>query len=147
MCQHIRFACRIYIKNVPAWHTIYMVYYCVLRQFSQVCLLGRFDFETFSKSALHLLSIARTKMRIGIAVQHQDVCSVAGRRLNSSDNDKKQVYVKIIDNFYVIVHARRRWDVTQHNFKSLKGPWERKTEQSWESLSKLIQANLIQFDW
>ena len=44
-------------------------------------------------------------MRIRIAVQHQDACSLAGRRLHSSDNDNNKVYVKIIDNFYVIVHA------------------------------------------
>ena len=35
---------------------------------------------------------------IGITVKHQDVCSIAGRRLHSSDNDKNQFYVKIIDN-------------------------------------------------
>ena len=44
-------------------------------------------------------------MRIGIAVRHQYACSVAGRRLHSSDYDKNQIYVEIIDNFYVIVQA------------------------------------------
>ena len=45
-------------------------------------------------------------MRIRIAVQRQDACSAAGRRLHSSDNDKNQVYVNIIGNFYVIVKVR-----------------------------------------
>ena len=44
-------------------------------------------------------------MRIGITVQQQDSCGIAGRRPHSSDNDNNKVYVKIIDNFYVIVHA------------------------------------------
>ena len=47
-------------------------------------------------------------MRIGIANQHHGACSVAVQRLNSSDNNKNQVYVKIIDNFYVILQDRRR---------------------------------------
>ena len=45
-------------------------------------------------------------MRTGIADQHQYACIVAGRKLHSSENDKNQVYIKIIDNFYVIVQAR-----------------------------------------
>ena len=48
-------------------------------------------------------------MRIGVAVKHQYTCSVAGRRLNSSDNDKNQFYVNIIDNFYVMVQASIMW--------------------------------------
>ena len=51
-------------------------------------------------------------MQIGIAVQHQAACNFVGRRLISSNNDNNKFCVKIIDNFYVIVHARRRWDVT-----------------------------------
>ena len=47
-------------------------------------------------------------MKIWIAVQHQAACSVSGLILHSSDNDKNQVYVKIIDNFYVIVQSRIR---------------------------------------
>ena len=47
-------------------------------------------------------------MRIGIAVQHQDDCMVAVRRLHSSDNDNNQVYVNMVDDFYVIVHTRIR---------------------------------------
>ena len=47
-------------------------------------------------------------MRIRIDVQLQDACGVEGQRLHSSDNDKNQVYVKIIDTFYVIVQARIR---------------------------------------
>ena len=47
-------------------------------------------------------------MRIDIVVQHQDYCSVTSRRLYSSDNDKNKVYVKIFDNFYVIIQARIR---------------------------------------
>ena len=45
-------------------------------------------------------------MRIRIAVQRQDACSAVGQRMHSSENDKNQVYVNIIDNFYVIVQAR-----------------------------------------
>ena len=42
------------------------------------------------------------KKRIKISVQHQDDCIVVGQRLCYSDNDKNEVYVKIIDDFYVI---------------------------------------------
>ena len=47
-------------------------------------------------------------MRIGIAVQHQYACGVAGRKMYSSENDKNQVYVNIITNLYVVVQARIR---------------------------------------
>ena len=47
-------------------------------------------------------------MQIGINVQHQDACSVACRRLNYSENDKNQVYVDIIYNYYVIVKVSIR---------------------------------------
>ena len=71
-------------------------------------MLGRFDSERISKSVLRLLSTAKTKMKIVIAVQHQDACSVAGQGLYSSENDNKKLYVNIVDNFYVIVHTRIR---------------------------------------
>ena len=48
-------------------------------------------------------------MKIRISVQHQYACSSAGWRLRSSDNDKDQVYVNIIDNLYFIVQARVSW--------------------------------------
>ena len=47
-------------------------------------------------------------MKIGIVVQHQDTCSVAGWKMHSSNNDENKVYVNIIDKFYVIVQARIR---------------------------------------
>ena len=47
-------------------------------------------------------------MRTGLAIRHQDNCSVVGPRLHSSDNNNNKVYVKIIDNLYVILHAIRR---------------------------------------
>ena len=62
-------------------------------------MLGRFYFEEISKSV---------KMQIWIAFQHKDACIVVVQRLNSNDYVKNQVYVNIIDNFYVIEHARRR---------------------------------------
>ena len=67
-----------------------------------VCLLGRFDFEKISKLVLHLIGTSRTKIRINISVQHQDSCIVVGQRLCYSDNNKNEVYVKIIDDFYAI---------------------------------------------
>ena len=60
------------------------------------------------KNRFALAQHGERKIRIGVAVQHQDVCSVAGRRLHSSDNDNNQVYVNMVDNFYVIVHTRIR---------------------------------------
>ena len=51
-------------------------------------------------------------MRIRIVAQHQDASSAAGQRLISSENDNNKVYVKIIDNLYVIVNARKRWGRT-----------------------------------
>ena len=74
--------------------------------------MGRFDFEQISESVLRLISTARKKTRIVIAVQHQDECSIAGQRIHSSNNDNNTVYVNIIDIFYVIVQARRIWDGT-----------------------------------
>ena len=72
-------------------------------------MLGRFDFELISKSILHSLDTTKTKKQkkqISIAVRYQDICSMAGRRVSHA------VYVKMIDNFYAIAHARRRWDGT-----------------------------------
>ena len=69
------------------------------------------------KISFTLAQHSQTKMRTGIAFQHQDACSVAGRRLHSSDNDNNQVYVKIIDNFYVIVHAKVRRNLMVSYFK------------------------------
>ena len=47
-------------------------------------------------------------MRIGIAVQHQNASIIAGRILRYIDDDNNKLYIKIIDDLYVIVHARRR---------------------------------------
>ena len=47
-------------------------------------------------------------MRIRIAVEYQYACIVAGWILRSIDDDKNKSDVKIIDDFYVIVHARIR---------------------------------------
>ena len=55
------------------------------------------------KSVLRLLRTARIKMRIRIAVQHQDACTLAGWILSSSGDNKNKVYVNMIDNLYVIV--------------------------------------------
>ena len=60
---------------------------------SRVCLLGEGYFEKISKSILRLLDTARAKMRIRIAVHNN------------------QVYVKIIDNFCVIVHSREEGEI------------------------------------
>ena len=71
-------------------------------------MLGRFDFEKNSKSVFHLISTARTKISIGIAVQHQYACIVADRILRYIDGDNNKLYVKIIDDFYVIVQVNIR---------------------------------------
>ena len=42
-------------------------------------LLGKFDFESISKSILRLLRIAKTKMQINIVVQHQYAFRVASQ--------------------------------------------------------------------
>ena len=47
-------------------------------------------------------------MRIGIAVQHQDACSVAGWRMHSRENYGNQVYVNKVDKFNVIILTRIR---------------------------------------
>ena len=47
-------------------------------------------------------------MRTGIAVQHRYACIVAGQILRYIDDDNNKFYVKIIDDFYVIVQARIR---------------------------------------
>ena len=51
---------------------------------------------------------SQKKIRIRIAVQHQDSCSFVGWRLCSISGNKNKGYVNMIDNFYVIVHAIRR---------------------------------------
>ena len=51
-------------------------------------------------------------MRIGISVYHQDSCIFAGQIMLSIGDDNNKVYVKIIDDFYVILHVRRRRCVT-----------------------------------
>ena len=99
-----RFTMEIYhinIINIPYILLPYAIFF-------RVCLLGRSDFEQISKSVLRLLSTSRTKMRIRAAVQQKYACSVVGWKLRSSGGNEKKVYVNIIDNFYVIVHARRR---------------------------------------
>ena len=53
-----------------------------------------------------------TKMWIRIAVKHQDACIEVGCILRSIDNNKNDIYVEIIDDLYVIAHARRRLCVT-----------------------------------
>ena len=70
--------------------------------------MGRFYFELILKSFLRLLSTARTKIRVRIAVQHQDVLIVTDLRLHYSENDENKSYIIVIDNFYVIVHAIER---------------------------------------
>ena len=62
-----------YIYIYTMVHLIFMTYYCILRSFSLVCLLGRFDFAKFSKSVLRLISTSSLKIRISIAVQHREV--------------------------------------------------------------------------
>ena len=52
------------------------------------------------------------KIRTGVFVERQYAYNVAGWRLNSSYNDNNKFYVRIIDNFYIIVHTRRGWDGT-----------------------------------
>ena len=47
-------------------------------------------------------------MRIMVTVQHQDACCIAGQRMHSCDSDNNQVYVNMVDKFYVIVHTRIR---------------------------------------
>ena len=42
-------------------------------------------------------------MRIRIAVQHQNACSIAGQRLRCIGYYNNKLSVKIIDNFCVIV--------------------------------------------
>ena len=74
----------------------------------RVCLLGIFDFERISISVLRLLSTSWTKIRISISVQSQDACSFAGQILNYGDSDNNKVFINVIDNFSVIVQARRR---------------------------------------
>ena len=46
-------------------------------------------------------------MWIGIAVQHQDACSVAGQRLHSGQGYR----------YYVLVHSIRRWSDLDPNCK------------------------------
>ena len=62
----------------------------------------------FQNKFLRLISTARTKMRIGIYVLHQDSCNMVGCRLSYSGVNRNKVYVKMIDKLYVIVHDRRR---------------------------------------
>ena len=71
-------------------------------------LAGIFDFNKKLNSILRFISTVRTEMRISITVQYQDNCSVEGQRLNSSAGDNNNVYINMVDNFYVTVHARRR---------------------------------------
>ena len=61
-------------------------------------MLVRFDFERISKPILHLIRTATEKIRTRIAVKHQDACSIAGQRLNSSEGYRH----------YVLVHDKRR---------------------------------------
>ena len=65
-------------------------------------------------------------MRIRVTVQHQGALNIAGWRLHSRENDNNQVYVNMVDNFYVIVHTRIKRVV----FKKLECPEEQKTDQS-----------------
>ena len=46
------------------------------------------------------------KIQIRVAVWNQDDCSVAGQRMNSSENYNNKAYGNIIDNLYVIVQAK-----------------------------------------
>ena len=70
--------------------------------------MGRFYFELILKSVLRLLSTAGTKIRVRIAVQHQDVWIVTDRKINYSEKDENKSYIIVIDNIYVIVHAIER---------------------------------------
>ena len=45
-------------------------------------------------------------MRIRVAVQHQNACSVAVQGLHYTDKDNNQLYVNMVDNFYFIVHTK-----------------------------------------
>ena len=65
-------------------------------------MLRRFDFEKISKLFLRLLGTSRKKIRIKIDVKHQYVCIIVGQRLCYIDSNKNEVYVKIIDELYVI---------------------------------------------
>ena len=71
-------------------------------------MLGNFDYEPISKSVLRLLSTVRTRVRIMITVWHQYAHIVMDLRLRSSGGNNTKFYVKMIDNFYVIVRGRRR---------------------------------------
>ena len=73
----VYFRCRFYTNTMK--YTILLRSAIIYR----VCLLGIFDFERILKSVLRLLSTTRTKIRIGISVQHQNACSVAGQRIIS----------------------------------------------------------------
>ena len=84
-------------------------------------------------------------MRIGIAVQRQDTCSVASQRMNYCDNDKNKVYVNIIVNFYVMVHSRRRWVGTYWEVILRYITLSRGSKDGLE-LSELSQTDPIQAD-
>ena len=70
--------------------------------------MGIFDFEITSKIVLRLLSTARHKLEIGISVQHQYSCIIAGHILRSIDYNNNKFYVYIIDDLYVMIQARVR---------------------------------------
>ena len=52
------------------------------------------------------------KNRIRIAVQYQDACIVAGRRLFSIDKYKNKLYVKTIGDLYFVLYVRIRCNGT-----------------------------------
>ena len=98
-------------------YTIYYILHTILHTilprhamiFPRFFLLGR-DFilgQNFKISFGALLSASRTKIWIGIAVQHQDACIVESQRLHSSEG-----YI-----YYVLVHDRRNWSDMDPNGK------------------------------
>ena len=76
-------------------------------------------------------------MRIRITVRHQDECSIACWRLNYSNNDDNQVYVHIVDKFYVTVDTRIRRIV----LKEIRRP---RGVKDRAGLSELSQTESIQ---
>ena len=83
---------------------------------------------------MRLLSTAKTKMWIGIAVLNLDACNIEDQRLYSSDDYNNKVYINVIDKFYIVVHARGEGEVEPSGkfFKEkLDCPEEKKINQNW----------------